>query len=195
MAKDRFRDWGLYHKAVVATLAAVVFAIAVRAVMVIDGAFEFTDEIVIEASAAEIWPWVVENKKRTDWEGEIFRIQGRSNEVGRNRLVYWKRRYSRWRSYEVTTAMVAERLFETERESDLDRRWWRAELVPEAPCRTRVKLRELIQPEAYTDRFWFFRVKEERQQRLAHSVAALKRWVESEAQACVAANSDVEPKP
>lgn len=190
MVRERFSDWGLYHKIIVAVLAAVVVGVSSRAILVIDGAFEVTDEIVINAGASEIWPWVIDNKLRTDWQGEIIRIQGRSTDVGRNRLVYWKRRYARWRTYEVTTAVVAERLFETEQEGDMDRRWWRTELVPEGPCQTRVKLRELIQPHEYSDRFWFFRVDEERQQRLAHSVAALKRWVESKETSCPAKAAD-----
>ena len=184
MAKDRFRDWGLYHKSIVAAIAAFVLGVAVRAVLVIDGAFELKDEIVLEASTAEIWPWVVENLKRPNWQGEVMRVQGLSSDIGRNRLVYWKRGYDTWRSYEVTTALVQERVFRAVQESDFDKRWWEVELVPEGVCRTRVKFREVIQPTLYRDRFWFFRVEEERQQRLQASAAGLKRWVMYEKKAC-----------
>jgi len=178
MTKDRYRDWGLYHKAVAAIVMALVLSVVVRAVMAIDSAYQIQNEIVIEASTADVWPWVIENDKRPNWQGEILRVNGVSTEVGRNRLVYWKRDYKRWRSYETTTALVVERLFKSEHDSDTDRRWWQIELVPESLCRTRVVLTEIIQPTAYEDRFWFFRVKAERQQRLENSVKALKRWVE-----------------
>lgn len=184
MVKDRFRDWGLYHKAVVAGIAAFVLSATVRAILVIDGAFELTDEIELDASASEIWPWVIENQKRPDWQGEVMRVQGLSSDVGRNRLVYWKRRFKQWRSYEVTTALVPERLFKAVQESDLDKRWWEVELIPDGECRTKVRLRELIQPLEYSERFWFFRVEEERQQRLKNSLNALERWVEKKKTRC-----------
>ena len=184
MAKDRFRDWGLYHKLVATAVVAFAFATGLRAFLVIDGAFELTEEVVLAANPDEVWPWIVENDKRPDWQGEITRVQGLSSDIGRNRLVYWKRGYSRWRSFELTTALVVGRLFKSEQESDFDRRWWQVELFQLEPCRTRVVLKEVIRPTEYKDRFWFFRVEEERQQRLIDSVEALKRWVESEPSVC-----------
>ncbi len=184
MASDRFRDWGLYHKAVAALVAGVVLSVVVRALIAIDAAYEIKDQIVIEASAAEIWPWVIENDKRSDWQGEVIRLNGVSTDVGRSRMLYWKRDYKRWRSYEVTTEIVPQRRLKTEQESDIDRRWWQVELVPQSPCRTRVILTEHIKPTLYADRFWFFQVREQRQKRLENSVRDLKRWVEKTSKAC-----------
>jgi len=177
MAKDKFRDWNLYHKSIVAVVAAFAVSVGLRAYLVYDGAFEISDEMVLNASADEIWPWVVDNKKRADWQGEVIRVQGLSVEVGRKRLLYWKRGYKRWHSFETTTALVAERLFKSEQESDFDTRWFEVELVPESSCQTKVKLREVIRPNDYEDRFWFFRVEAERRQRLENSLSALERWL------------------
>jgi len=176
-AKDRFRDWNLYHKGIVAAFAAFVFVVCVRAFLVYDGAFEIVDRRVLNTSASNIWPWVVENKKRADWQGEIIRVQGLSVAVGRKRLLYWKRGYKQWRAFETTTALVTERLFKSTQESDFDMRWFEVELVPGGACRTEVKLREVIQPTDYSERFWFFNVQEERERRLENSLDALERWV------------------
>ena len=188
MAKERFRDWGLYHKLVAAMLVAMALSVVVRALLAIDAAYEVKDEIVIEASTAAIWPWVLENTKRADWQGEIVRVSGISSDKGSSRLVFWKRRYKTWRSYEITTALVKERLFRSEHDSDEDKRWWQIELVPEAPCRTKVIYTETIQPNAYEDRFWFFRVRDERQQRVENSVKSIKGWVEKTATICAESN-------
>jgi len=184
MAKDRFRDWGLYHKSVAALLVALAFGVLVRALMAIDAAYAVKDEIIIEANTADIWPWILDNNKRADWQGEIMQVSGVSPEVGSSRLVFWTRGYKRWRSYEVTTALVKERLFRSEHNSDKDRRWWQIELMPESSCRTKVVFTETIQPNTYDNRFWFFRVRDERQQRVENSVKSLKNWVEKTAPLC-----------
>jgi hypothetical protein len=182
--KEKFRDWNLYHKIVAAGIAAMVFWTVLRALFVIDTAFEVQDERVLNAEPAAIWPFVVENQLRDNWTAELVRVQGVSVEVGRNRFLYWKRRYQEWRSYEVTSALVHERVFHTVQSSDEDERWWEVELEPVGPCQTRVKLRELIRPIAYEDRFWFFRVQDERQQRLAISLDALNRQLKEKGGLC-----------
>lgn len=184
MAKDRFRDWGLYHKSVATLVAALVLSVLVRALMAIDAAYAVKDEIMIDANAAEIWPWILDNNKRADWQGEIMRVSGVSSEAGSSRLVFWKRHYQRWRSYEVTTALVKERLIRSEHNSDEDKRWWQIELVPQSPCGTKVIFTETIQPNTYENRFWFFRVRDERQKRVENSVKSLKGWVEKTASSC-----------
>jgi len=184
MAKDRFRDWGLYHKLVATLLVAMVFSVMVRLLLAIDAAYEVKSEIIIETSAAEVWPWLVDNRKRADWQGEIMWVSGVSAEAGTSRLVFWKRRYQHWRSYELITALVKERLFRSEHQSDEDTRWWQIELVPETVCRTKIVYTETIRPRAYQDRFWFFRVRDERKERLTESVKSLKSWAEQSAVSC-----------
>jgi hypothetical protein len=189
MAKERFRDWGLYHKAVAAVAVAAILSVVVRALLMIDAAFELRAQVTLDVSAAEIWPWIIGNLRRSDWQGEITKVQGLSTDVGRSRLLYWKRGYDEWSSYEKTTALVPERLFKVAQDSDFDNRWWQVELVPLSPCKTRVKLVEIIQPLEYRDRFWFFQVREERQARLENSVKALKRWIGETAKPCSAADT------
>lgn len=182
--KERFRDWNLYHKAVAATVAAMVFWVFLRAVFVYDTAFELKAEKTINANPEALWPYIIGNPLRDNWIAELLRVQGVSVDVGRNRFLYWKRRYTQWRSYEVTTALVKERIFHTAQTSDLDERWWEVELEPLGPCRTKVKLRELIRPLEYKDRFWFFRVEEERQARLDVSLEALERQLKEKGGLC-----------
>ena len=184
MAKDHFRDWGLYHKAVAALITALVLSVFVHAIFAIDSAYEVSDEIVIEANTADIWPWLIENKKRSDWQGEILKVVGTSVDVGRTQLVSWRRDFKHWRSYEVTTALVKERLFKSEHDMDTEKRWWQIELVPKGPCSTLVKYTETIQPIKYDDRFWFFKVIDARRQRLENSVKSLKKWVEKTRETC-----------
>jgi len=194
MAKEKFRDWNLYHKGIVAALAAFAVAVGIRAYLVYDGAFEVSAERVLDASAADIWPWVITNGKRADWQGEVLRIQGLSVDVGRKRLLSWKRGYERWQSFETTTTLVNERLFKSKQDSDFDTRWFEVELVPAGDCKTNVKLREIIQPTAYSERFWFFRIETERQQRLENSLDSLGRWAGSSG-VCVAATDADIPQP
>ena len=175
--KDKFRDWNLFHKAIVAALVAFGLSVLVKAYFAIDGAYELKEERIIPASAAAIWPWVTENLKRPHWQGEVIRVQGLSTEVGRRRLLFWQRQFENWRSSEVTTALVQERLFSVEQESDFDTRWLEVELTPLGPCETKVTMTEIIQPALFSDRFFFFRVREKRQQRLANSLPYLENWV------------------
>ncbi len=175
--KDKFRDWNLYHKSVAAFVAALFVSVIYHAIIVYDGAFEYTDERIIEAPASEIWKFVTDNKNRVRWQGELILVNGLSIEEGRSRMLYWQRVYKRWRSWEQTTELVQERLFRSVQETDDDTHWWSVELEPLGECSTRVIIRDIIRPNAYEDRFWFFRRNDAAEdQRLEVSFNALERW-------------------
>lgn len=182
--KDKFRDWNLFHKSIVAGMVALGLSVLVKAYFAIDGAYELKEERVIPASAADIWPWVTDNLKRPYWQGEVIRVQGLSTDVGRRRLLFWQRQFENWRSSEITTALVQERLFRVEQESDFDTRWLEVELTPIGPCETKVTMTEIIQPSKFSDRFFFYRIKEKRQERLTKSLPYLENWVLKSADAC-----------
>ncbi len=174
--KDRFRDWGLYHKAVAAFVVSLIIGVIYRALIVIDGAFEITDERLIHAPAEQVWEFVIDNKNRVRWQGELIEVAGFSIEEGDTRMLSWQRVYDRWRSWETTTDLIPFRVFKTHQEADEEERWFSVDLAPKGKCSTLVKLRELIRPKAYNDRFWFFRVSDVHQKRLAVSLEALDRW-------------------
>ena len=189
MVRDRFRDWNLLHKSVVAFIAAVAISLSFRAFIVIDAAFQTEQEIILPYDSAVIWPWVTDNQNRARWQAELIdlqRLMGVADTPGSTRLLFWKKRYKRWQAVEQTSEVVQERLFATLQESDGDQRWFRVELTPLGQCQTRVVIRETIRPLAYTDRFWFFRYSGDHADRLKVSLAALDRWLGKVAPACEA---------
>lgn len=189
VVKDRFRDWNLYHKSVVLALAACIIWAIIWAVMVIDGAFRFEHEETLPYSAETIWPWVVTDENRPRWIGELIDIGELTGEAGKTdttRLLFMRRGYKRWQSVERLTSAVPNRLVSYAQESDIDRRWFSVELRPAGPCKTKVILKETIQPLAYAKRFWFFQESSKVEERLKNSQEALARWVSEMNPACVA---------
>lgn len=187
--KDRFRDWNLLHKSVVAVLAALFVGVAVRAIVAIDAGFEIKREVVVPYAAADVWSLVTDNQGRIRWQGQLVDIQrlsGAPKEAGSTRLVFWQKGYRKWHAVEQTKEVLVERVFATVQESDHDQRWFRVELAPEGDCATRVSVREVIRPKNYNKRFWFFRQMEEHEQKWDASFAALDRWLKTGAGACAA---------
>lgn len=187
--KDRFKDWNLLHKSVVALLAALFVGVAVRAIVAIDAGFEIKHEAVVPYAAADIWSIVTDNQGRIRWQGQLVDIQrltGEPLDIDSTRLIFWQKGYRKWHAMEQTKEVLSERLFATIQESDHDQRWFRVELRPEGDCSTRVSVREIIRPKNYNKRFWFFREMEEQQQKWEASFAALDRWLKAGAQECVA---------
>ncbi|WP_262691960.1 SRPBCC family protein [Kordiimonas aestuarii] len=178
--RDRFRDWNLLHKSVVAVIAAVVFSVVFRLVLVIDAGFELTYEKVMPYSARDIWAFIDDDKNRVRWQAELVdtqRLTGDMVQAGSTRLLFWKRGYKTWHAVEQTKEALPERLFATIQESDRDQRWYRIELAPEGECSTRVSVREVIRPKAYNKRFWFFSEEGVHDARWDASFAALDRWL------------------
>lgn len=185
--KDRFRDWNLLHKAVVALIAAFFVSVAYRMIIVIDAGFEMEYEASLPYSAEAIWPWIYSPDRRSDWQAEVIDLtpySGAPDKAESTRLVFYKRVYSRWHAMEQTTEVVPQRLYATIQESDRDQRWFRVELTPEGACSTHVRLYEVIMPKEYKDRFWFFTNRGEAQERLETSVKALDRWLADTTQPC-----------
>lgn len=187
--KDRFRDWNLLHKSVVMVIIAFFLSVTVWSVWVIDAAFELEHEVVLPYEAASVWDWVYDPERRTDWQAELVDFApyvGVPEKVESTRLLYWKRGFKRWQAVERTREVVQNRLYATAQESDHDQRWFRVEIVPEGPCKTRLLLVEVIRPKFYSDRFWFFTSNREAQERLETSAKALKRWLGSTVGVCEA---------
>ena len=174
--RDSFKDWNLYHKGVAAFITALVVSVLYHGYVVYGGAFEFKREQVIEAPVAEVWSFVTDNENRVRWQGELTLVNGLSFEEGRSRMLYWQRVYRRWRAWEETTELVQERVFRTRQEADHEVRWWSVELEPITPCQTKVVIRDVIRPNAYKDRFWFFRESDAQEKRMDVSIGALERW-------------------
>ncbi|WP_417451863.1 SRPBCC family protein [Kordiimonas sp.] len=188
--RDRFRDWNLLHKSVVAVLAALFVSLVFRLILVIDAGFELTHEVVLPYAAPEVWAFVSDDENRVRWQAELVdaqRLKGDMAQSGSTRLLFWKRGYKNWHAVEKTTEVLPERLFASIQESDKDQRWYRLELSPEGPCETRVLVREVIRPKSYNNRFWFFREEEVHDARWEASFAALGRWLDRTAgQNCTA---------
>lgn len=185
--KDSFQDWNLLHKSVVVLIVSFFAGIVYNAVNVIDGAFQFEEEATLPYSAETIWPWIYDAQRRPDWQAYVIDstpYTGDAQEAESTRLIFWQKDYDRWHAIERTSEVVQARLYSTYQESDTDRRWLRVELNPVGPCETRVRIEETIFPLDYEERFWFFRHRDEAQERLEISLGALNRWLESKAGTC-----------
>ena len=161
--------------------------VAAWAVLVYDGAFPLTHERVLSYEAKTIWPWLVEDENRSRWTAELVDLSafdGEAGEIGAARLLFWRRGSSRWHAVEHVTSSLSGRFVETVQKSDYDRRTFKIELVPEGICQTKVIINETIRPEAYKDRFWFFRYRAEREERLEVSLSALDGWIKNTAEPC-----------
>ncbi len=187
VVKERFRDWNLYHKSIVVGLAACVLWIAVWAIMVIDGAFDFEREETLPFSTEAIWPWVVADENRPRWTTELIDIgelTGEAGEADTTRLLFWRRKFKRWQAVERVVNALPQRLVSYVQESDIDQRWFTVELVPVTACETRIIMKEVIFPLEYAKRFWFFRETETAENRLVEAQRALGSWVESANPTC-----------
>lgn len=185
--KDRFRDWNLYHKCVSAVVAAMAFGVALRAILVIDTAFEVTDERIISAGADTVWSLVATDDSRDKWQAEMMdlvELTGPTDEAGATRLLFWKRGAKRWQSVERTRDTLEGRVLGVVQSSDNDTRWVTLTLSVVTPCQTRLTIEEIIEPAVYLDRFWFFSERTLHENRLRSSLDAMERWAAVEDSAC-----------
>ncbi len=185
--RDSFWQWNLLHKSVVAFLFAVFVSLVVHAIRVYDAAFDLQEEMVIQSNTADLWPWMITNENRARWQAgliDLSHLTGKIEEAGSTRLLFWRHRGKRWQALEQTNEVVIERLFTSIQESDIDQRWFRLELTPEGPCRTKVRINEVIHPLFYKERFWFFLEHDDHQKRLTTSLKALNRWMVSMDKTC-----------
>ncbi|MBL4836608.1 MAG: SRPBCC family protein [Kordiimonadaceae bacterium] len=186
-AKDKFRDWNYYHKAMVIFLASCIFWVVAWAVLVYEGAFQLEHQLTISRGTEAIWPWVVADENRPRWTGELVNLSPFDGEAGAQnatRLLFWRRGFERWQAVERVTSVVPERLLVTAQDSDQDQRWFTVELDPVDGCTTQVTLTETIRPLIYEERFWFFLNRSEREERLEISLASLDQWVKDTTKPC-----------
>lgn len=180
--RDRFGDWNLYHKLVAALATSMVVGVMIRALLVIDTAFEVSSSQVIAADAESIWRYVITDSLRDDWQGEmvdVVELTDPTEIVNSTRLLFWKRGTKRWQSVERTRAIVPGRSIALYQESDKDKRWVDISITVLGDCETRLAITEIIEPRAYQDRFWFFGERELHEKRLAASFEAMKNWTET----------------
>ncbi|WP_374764743.1 SRPBCC family protein [Yunchengibacter salinarum] len=186
--KDRFRDWNLYHKGVVALLAALFSMVVLRAVLVHDGGgFKVSAARSFDVAPSAVWPWVLENRNRTRWQthlSDMTRLRGAPQEQGASRMLFWRRMNKSWTGVEKTAAVVPERLFHVVQQSDFRDRELIVTLDPLTPCGTRLEMVEVIVPTSFSDRFWAFMHSEEYAARLESSLKALDGWLKDRAPRC-----------
>ncbi len=185
--RDRFSDWSLYHKLVLAFVAALGVGIVIRAILVIDTAFEVTYQRDVNASAETVWSWVSGDTNRDKWQAELMdlvELTGPSTEPGATRLVFWKRGLRRWQAVERTRDIIPGRVLSLYQSSDQDTRWVSISLQVIDTCTTTVTIEEIIEPSEYLKRFWFFNQRPLHNQRMAASLDALERWTSREDTSC-----------
>lgn len=177
--KDRFSEWNLYHKSVAALVTAMGFGVLLRAILVIDTAFEVESERVIDASADAVWTLMATDTERDKWQAEmvdLVELTGPTNETGATRLLFWKRGLKRWQAVERTRGVLEGRVLEFEQSADRDTRWVTMTLEAVDVCKTRLSIVEIIEPAEYLDRFWFFSERTLHEERLNASFDAMQRW-------------------
>ncbi len=177
--KDRFSDWSLYHKAVAAFVAALAFGVILRALLVIDTAFEVSADQTLTASADTVWHLMSSDDERDKWQAELMdlvELTGPTAEAGATRLLFWKRGARRWQSVERTRDVLTGRVLGFLQSSDEDTRWVTLSLDVTGDCQTTLQIEEIIKPAGYLDRFWFFNQRTNHENRLAASLDAIERW-------------------
>lgn len=185
--KDRFSDWSLYHKAVAAFIAALACGVILRALLVIDTAFEVSDNRTLTASADTLWDLMSSDDERDKWQAELIdlvELTGPTTEAGATRLVFWKRGARRWQSVERTRDVLTGRVLGVLQSSDEDTRWVTMTLQVEGTCQTTLQIEEIIEPAQYLDRFWFFNQRTNHESRLTASLDAMERWATIQDTAC-----------
>ncbi len=185
--KDRFRDWNLYHKSVAALVAALGVGVVLRAILVIDTAFQVEGERIVNAGADTIWALMATDAERDKWQAEmvdLVELTGPTDEASATRLLFWKRGLKRWQAVERTRSALPGRQLELEQSADKDTRWVTMNLEVIGPCQTKVSIVEIIEPEAYLDRFWFFNERTLHENRLNASFDAMERWASAAEPAC-----------
>ena len=185
--KDRFSEWNLYHKSVAALVVALGFGLVLRALLVIDTAFEVEGERVIDASAEAVWTLMATDAERDKWQAEMLdlvELTGPTNEVGATRLLFWKRGSKRWQAVERTRNVLEGRVLEFEQSADKDMRWVTMTIEAIEPCKTKLSIVEIIEPAVYLDRFWFFNERSVHEKRLNASFDAMQRWTKNLTAGC-----------
>lgn len=185
--RDRFSDWNLYHKTIIAILAAMIFGVILRGILVYDTAFEIADQRIIPAPSTTVWAWLSADENRDKWQAELMdmvELTGPTAQPAATRLMFWKRGLKRWQSVERTRDVLVGRVLGLYQTSDSDTRWVTMTLEVVSPCETRLKIEEIIEPTAYADRFWFFNQRAIHEKRLTASFDALDRWTALEQTGC-----------
>lgn len=185
--RDNFRDWNLYHKSIVVLLAAMIFGVIVRAVVVYDTAFEVANERIINASADTVWALVSDDESRDKWQAELIdmvELTGPTSEAGSTRLIFWKQGLTRWQAVERTQNLLTGRVLKLLQTSDQDTRWVSITLDVVGSCQTMLSIEEIIEPSAYKDRFWFFSQRDDHEKRLVASLDAMERWAKADGAGC-----------
>lgn len=185
--KDRFGDWNLYHKSVAALVAAFAFGMVLRGILVIDTAFEVSDSREIHASADVVWAFLSRDDQRDRWQAEmvdLVELTGPTAEPGATRLIFWKRGLKRWQAVERTRDSLEGRVLSFEQSADRDTRWVTMTLSVVDACTTRLDIEEIIEPTKYLDRYWFFSMRGQHEDRLNASFDAMERWASAEDPAC-----------
>ena len=155
--KDRFRDWHIAHKSVVAVLAGLFTAGVVQAFVAIGaGGLTVKSNITLPHSTEHIWPWVHDIENRPRWQTYLTntaRMTGTSTDTQSTRLLFWKLRGKSWTGLEVTQNIVPQRLYDTYQESDIDARHLVVRLEPIDACNTTLVIVEKIRFTDYSKRF------------------------------------------
>jgi hypothetical protein len=198
--KDRFRDWGWFHKSVVFVFAGLALSAVFRLIVTYDaGQFLVKEERIIPRSAEAIWPWIVDSENRVRWQvhlTEIDCVKGGPNEtgitcqtgtpdvIGSARLLTYI--YDGETSYprETTTDASTAEYFKTYQASDLEERSLEISLEPLGSCETKVTVSEIIYYRNFATRYWSFYTKKDDQERIDSSISSLEDWVMKKTEEC-----------
>ncbi len=190
VVKDRFQDWGLFHKSVVIFFVILFSAALARGVFVVEGGtYLIKAEQVFSFDPEQINPWIVESENRVRWQAEVtdfLKYSGDERKVGSTRRVDHRRDGEEWVSFEQTTEIEPNKLYKTVQadEVKLEDRSFEVTMQSVNSCQTKVVIKEIIFPRRYFDRYWAFLDKSQRQKRLKVSLNALDRWLQTSKTKC-----------
>lgn len=185
VVKDRFQDWGLFHKLVVIFFVILFSAALARGVFVVEGGtYLVKAEQIFPFDPEQINPWIVESENRVRWQAEVtdfLKYSGDERKVGSTRRVDHRRDGEEWVSFEQTIEIEPNKLYKTVQadEVKLEDRSFEVTMQSVSSCQTKVVIKEVIFSRRYFDRYWAFLDKSKKQKRLKVSLNALDRWLQT----------------
>ena len=184
-----FKGWSAYHLSLVAVFAAILALAGLNALLVrTSGGYDIKAEATLPYGADQLWPWVIENDKRSKWQVGMYdlsSLHGAAEETDSARMLFFISGEKKWNGVEVTLESTKLSKWVARQEMPKAIRIYNVTLGAVSKCQTIVHLREQSDLFDFKERFWLFWNKSEHQERLNYSLRQLKTWMGHKGETCV----------
>lgn len=177
---SEFSHYNRFHKTVVLVVSAIVIAMIVRAMMVINGGvLTIEQKMVLPYEPADIWPYVSDPTLRDNWITHLTdhaHLSGDPQEKGSTRLLFWKDGFKHWSGDETTLQVVDKALYQTYITTKDYEANWDVSLTVLGDCRTEVTFKVVERQKGYTKRYFAPLSAGQKKEDLKVSLDYLKIW-------------------